>query len=176
VERISKGEKRHKRIKVYPFLPRPLFEYLYRRLVVVQLEKDSNMATADQSDSYLFQLILEKLDNLQELLHKRKKPFLTIQETSEYLGVSKNTLYGYTSKGILPFYKLRNRKLYFRISDLNRFVLSPENRVGDSIETGFENKPGKTESYDFDKFILEPQKRKTKITEKGKENEGRKTQ
>jgi excisionase family DNA binding protein len=131
------------------------------------------MATSDKSDNYLFQLILEKLDKLQELLHKRKKPFLTIQETSEYLGVSKNTLYGYTSKGILPFYKLRNRKLYFRISDLNRFVLSPENRVEDSIESGFENKP---ELSDFDKFILDPQNRKTKITEKGKEHERRKTQ
>ena len=132
------------------------------------------MATSDKSDNYLIQLILDKIDNLQELLRKRKKPFLTIQETSEYLGISKNTLYGYTSKGILPFYKLRNRKLYFRISDLNRFVLSPENRVEDSIKTGFQNKPGKTQISDFDEFMFGSQKKKEKLSKKGKENEKRK--
>jgi excisionase family DNA binding protein len=132
------------------------------------------MATSDKSDNYLLQLILDKIDGLKDLLLKRKKPFLTIQETSEYLGISKNTLYGYTSKGILPFYKLRNRKLYFRISDLNRFVLSPENRVENNFETGYENKPEKTPISDLDKFILSPQKRKTKLTETGKENEKRK--
>jgi excisionase family DNA binding protein len=134
------------------------------------------MATSDKSDNYLLQLILDKIDGLKDLLHKRKKPFLTIQETSEYLGVSKNTLYGYTSKGILPFYKLRNRKLYFRISDLNRFVLSPENRVEVSIETGFENKPEKTPISDFDEFMLGPQKRKEKPSKTGNENEKRKSQ
>jgi excisionase family DNA binding protein len=132
------------------------------------------MAISDKSDNYLLQLILDKLDNLQDLLHKRKKPFMTIQETSEYLGVSKNTLYGYTSKGILPFYKLRNRKLYFIISDLNRFVLSPENRVEDFIETGFSNKPEKTPISDFDEFMFVPQKRKEKPSKTGKENERRK--
>jgi excisionase family DNA binding protein len=134
------------------------------------------MATSDKSDNYLLQLILDKIDGLKDLLHKRKKPFLTIQETSEYLGVSKNTLYGYTSKGILPFYKLRNRKLYFRISDLNRFVLSPENRVEDFIEKGFENKPRRTPISDFDKFMLGPKKRKEKLSKTGKENEKRKNQ
>jgi excisionase family DNA binding protein len=134
------------------------------------------MATSDKSDNYLLQLILDKIDGLKDLLQKRKKPFLTIQETSEYLGVSKNTLYGYTSKGILPFYKLRNRKLYFRISDLNRFVLSPENRVEDFIEKGFENKPRRTPISDFDKFMLGPKKRKEKLSKTGKENEKRKNQ
>ena len=133
------------------------------------------MATSDKSDNYLLQLILDKIDGLKDLLHKRKKPFLTIQETSEYLGVSKNTLYGYTSKGILPFYKLRNRKLYFRISDLNRFVLSPENRVEDSIETGFENKPENPQISDFEEITLGPQKKGKKPSKTGIENEKRKT-
>ncbi len=132
------------------------------------------MATSEKSDSYLLQLILDKIENLQNLLQKRKKPFLTIQETSEYLGISKNTLYGYTSKGILPFHKLRNRKLYFRISDLNRFVLSPENRGEVTIATGYENKTEKTQISDFDKFMLGPQKRKEKLSKTGKENEKRK--
>jgi excisionase family DNA binding protein len=117
--------------------------------------KGSDMAASDKSDNYLIQLILDKIDRLQRLIHKRKKPFLTIQEASEYLDISVNTLYGYTSKGILPFYKIRNRKLYFRISDLNRFVLSPENRVDHRLfpETRKEEKKGFLSDLDQSLFI-----------------------
>ncbi len=108
------------------------------------------MAISDKSDNYLLQLILDRIDELQNLLRKKRKPFLTIQEASEYLGISKNTLYGYTSKGILPFYKLRNRKIYFKISDLNNFVLSPKNRTEDSIKTGKKYERRKKEKSDWD--------------------------
>ena len=53
-----------------------------------------------------------------------QRPFLTLDEASQYLGISKNTIYRYTSQGALIFYKLRNRKLYFKIDDLNEFVLN----------------------------------------------------
>jgi len=102
------------------------------------------MANPEDNLQYLIQLILEKLDGLQSLLQKRKKPFLTIQEASEYLGISRNTLYGYTSKGIIPFYKLRNRKIYFRIIDLNKFVLAPKNRMEEFFEIGDKNERRKS--------------------------------
>ena len=118
------------------------------------------MATYDKSDTYLLQFILDKIDGLQSLLHKRKKPFLTIQEASEYLNISKNTLYGYTSKGILPFYKLRNRKVYFRISDLNRFVVSPQNRVEDYLEEFNRDRRKENKISEFDEFVLPTKKRR----------------
>ncbi|MCK4358332.1 MAG: helix-turn-helix domain-containing protein [Candidatus Cloacimonetes bacterium] len=63
-----------------------------------------------------------------------ERPFLTLSETSEYLGLSRATLYGYTSKGIIPFYKLQNRKLYFKIDELNGFILCEKNRVKSAKE------------------------------------------
>ena len=80
------------------------------------------------------QNILERLDTLQDILNKKERPFLTIDEASEYLGISKNTLYAYTSRGILPFYKLQNRKIYFKIEELDDFILSKKNRIKSNQE------------------------------------------
>ncbi len=55
------------------------------------------------------------------------RPFLTFDEASRYLGLSKNTLYTYTSKSLIPAYKVQGRKLYFRICDLNNFILDKRN-------------------------------------------------
>ena len=74
--------------------------------------------------------IYEELKQIKALLINKERPFLTLDEASAYLGgISKFTLYGYTSKQILPFYKLQGRKLYFKIEDLDRFVLNAKNRV-----------------------------------------------
>jgi len=73
--------------------------------------------------------ITDKLSEIRNMLIDNKKPFLSIDEASQYLGISKNTLYGYTSKGILPFYKMQGRKIYFRIRDIDEFVLNENNKV-----------------------------------------------
>ncbi|MFZ5517676.1 MAG: helix-turn-helix domain-containing protein [Candidatus Zhuqueibacterota bacterium] len=67
------------------------------------------------------------LSEIKRLIEKEEKPFLSIVEASEYLGISRNTLYGYTSKGILQYYKLQGRKIYFKREDLNNFVLNEKN-------------------------------------------------
>jgi excisionase family DNA binding protein len=137
------------------------------------------MANHEKSDNYLLQLILDKIEELKALIRKRKKPFLTIQEASEYLGISKNTLYGYSSKGILPFYKIRNRKIYFRISDLNKFVLSPENRKEIFFEMDKNNTGKKQEKKnvftELDEFFFPSKSSNKDIHKKGKESEARKT-
>jgi len=73
-------------------------------------------------------LIIEKLDRIETLLIKREKPFLTLQEAADYLGVSVNSIYTYVNKRILPYYKPTGRRLYFSIEDLNRFILNREKR------------------------------------------------
>jgi excisionase family DNA binding protein len=74
------------------------------------------------------ELILKKVESIEKLLVEKKKPFLTVPEAAEYLGISENTLYGYTSKRVIPFHKVRGRKLYFKIEDLDNFVLNSKNR------------------------------------------------
>jgi len=52
---------------------------------------------------------------------KMTKPFLNVMETSDYLGLKISTIYSYTSKKVIPFYKIR-RKILFKVSELNDFI------------------------------------------------------
>lgn len=52
---------------------------------------------------------------------------ITFDQACEFLGVSPKTLYGYTYKKIIPYYRPRNRHVYFRKSELAEFVTS--NRI-----------------------------------------------
>jgi len=47
---------------------------------------------------------------------------LTLKQAAEYLHVSPFTLYKWTSKGSVPFYKPNNRHLYFRREELDKWV------------------------------------------------------
>jgi excisionase family DNA binding protein len=80
------------------------------------------------SQNEINELILQKLESIEKLIGQGRKPFLTLSEAAEYLGISENTLYGYTSKRVIPFHKVRGRKIYFLISDLDNFVLNSNNR------------------------------------------------
>ena len=80
------------------------------------------------------QEILTSLTSIQTTLDSIEKPFLTIDEASRYLGISKNTLYGYTSKKILSYYKLQGRRIFFKREDLESFVLNEGNRKSSHSE------------------------------------------
>ncbi|MCK5050635.1 MAG: helix-turn-helix domain-containing protein [Candidatus Cloacimonetes bacterium] len=60
---------------------------------------------------------------------KIESPFLSLQEASEYLKLKPSTLYSYTHKRVIPFYKLRGRKIYFRKEDLDNFIMNDMNLV-----------------------------------------------
>ena len=78
--------------------------------------------------------VIEELNRIESLVSKRDRPFLTLDETCEYLGLSKATIYGYTSKSIIPYHKLQDRRLYFDIDDLNKFILNKKNRCKSNSE------------------------------------------
>ena len=92
------------------------------------------MAKEKSDQEKPIQEVINKLESLRQILMKKEKPFMSIDETSDYLGISKNTLYGYTSKGILPFYKPQNRKIFFKIEDINQFVLDKKNKISSNKE------------------------------------------
>ena len=50
-----------------------------------------------------------------------EKVFINTREASEFLGIKMNTMYQYTSKGILPHYK-RGGKVYFIKDELVNWV------------------------------------------------------
>jgi len=54
---------------------------------------------------------------------------MTIVRASEYTGLSKDTIYSYTHKRVLPYYKLRGRKIYFKKQDIDNFIFNKKNLV-----------------------------------------------
>lgn len=52
---------------------------------------------------------------------KEQEKFLNIEQAAEFLGLAVQTLYGYTSKGIIPFIK-RGKSVRFLKSDLEKWL------------------------------------------------------
>lgn len=65
--------------------------------------------------------ILEKLSNLEQILQQDEKPF-TFNEACKYLDVSKSHLYKLTHWGKITNFKPNGKKLYFKKSDLNKWL------------------------------------------------------
>lgn len=57
---------------------------------------------------------------------------LTIQEATVFLNLARATLYGFTSKNEIPFIK-RGKKLYFRKSELEKWLLEGKRRSKSEI-------------------------------------------
>ena len=70
--------------------------------------------------------------------HEGCNELLTITEASKFLNLAKQTLYGFTSKNLIPFIK-KGKKLYFRKSDLDKWLLEGKQPTKAEIESaGFE--------------------------------------
>ncbi len=64
----------------------------------------------------------------------QSQPYLTLNQASNYLGLSRSTLYSYTHKKVIPFYKIR-RKLLFKVEELNNFIENHRVKTQSEIET-----------------------------------------
>ncbi len=63
----------------------------------------------DQRD---MERIFEQLESLKKMIVETEKPFFSMDEASAYMGLPKNTLYQYTSRNLLPYYKT-GKRAYF---------------------------------------------------------------
>lgn len=64
----------------------------------------------------------EKIDNLSRLTLISSKTVLDFEETILFMGLSKGHLYRLTSNRQIPYFK-KNRKLYFKKSELEEWML-----------------------------------------------------
>ena len=67
--------------------------------------------------------ILEQLDRIENLL-RASKTVMTLEEASEYTGISRSYLYKLTAKGEIPFSKPRGKIIYFSREKLDHWLLS----------------------------------------------------
>ncbi len=73
--------------------------------------------------------INSKLDRIEKFVVAKQKPFISIESAATYLELPLSTLYGYVHKKALKTYKLRGRRLYFDLEDLDNFILNQENCI-----------------------------------------------
>ena len=59
---------------------------------------------------------------------------LGVEETANFLEVQKSTVYSYIHKNLIPYYKPKYRKVYFKKSDLVAFILNEDKRVKSNSE------------------------------------------
>jgi excisionase family DNA binding protein len=62
-----------------------------------------------------------------------QKPYLSLEEAADYLSYQKSSIYQFTSKKLIPHYKIR-KKLLFKESELIEFVESHRIQTIDEIK------------------------------------------
>lgn len=88
----------------------------------------------------LHDLIKEEVSSLKAEISELKeklaleKPILSTQEAAEFLGISINTLYGYCSKRIIPFYKPGGSKVFFDREELIAWIKENKKPSQEEIE------------------------------------------
>lgn len=81
----------------------------------------------------LFQKIIE-IEALLKKQYALSKEILTLEESADYLQLSKSALYKMTSKKEIPFYNPGGKKIYFKKLELDNWVLSNKSNGIDEVD------------------------------------------
>lgn len=77
---------------------------------------------------------MEQLDRIENLL-RANKTVMSLEEASEYAGISQSYLYKLTAKGEIPFSKPRGKMIYFSKGKLDEWLLSSARKSGNEMRT-----------------------------------------
>ncbi len=86
--------------------------------------------------------IQNELKEIKELLIKQtiqQKEILTIEEASEYLGLSTSRLYKMTSNKEIPHYKPGGKKIYLNRQELEQWILNSRVASTNDLDDEMEN-------------------------------------
>lgn len=72
-------------------------------------------------------------------LKQQPDKLLTIEEAAEYLSLAKQTLYGFTSKNLIPHIK-RAKRVLFRRSDLDLWLMEGRKKSVSEIKNELKNR------------------------------------
>lgn len=81
--------------------------------------------------------ILKKLEDLRSMIENQginSKEVLNMVEAGRYLELSLSHLYKLTSTGMIPHYKPNGKKLYFKRSELDAWLLRNRATTKDEID------------------------------------------
>jgi len=78
--------------------------------------------------------ILQKLNDIEQMLNEQADEVLTFEQACQYLDVSKFYLYRLTSTRKIPHFKPRGKRIYFSKRELASWLLRNPVPVEDSVE------------------------------------------
>jgi len=76
--------------------------------------------------------IISRLDSIESILLNLNSKPLNLEETADYLHVSKSYLYKLTSQNKIPYYKPSGKLVYFDKKELDAWIL--QNRITPQTE------------------------------------------
>lgn len=84
--------------------------------------------------SETFSAILNRIESLIKDQGLSVKEVLSLTDACLYLGISKSHLYKLTSTGRIPYYKPMGKKLYFKLSELNQWLLRNRSETMEELD------------------------------------------
>jgi excisionase family DNA binding protein len=88
------------------------------------------------------EFIQNEIKEIKELLlalNIQQKEFLTVEDATVYLQLSKSCLFKMTSKREVPFYKPGGKKIYFKKSEIDEWITNSKIESIIDIETEVES-------------------------------------
>ncbi|NQW26291.1 MAG: helix-turn-helix domain-containing protein [Flammeovirgaceae bacterium] len=82
-------------------------------------------------------ILMQKLERIENLIEEQsilKKDVLNFSETCKYLGLSKSHLYKLTSSKSIPHFCPQGKRLYFKRTDMDDWLLRNRQDTQDEIE------------------------------------------
>jgi len=86
--------------------------------------------------------VLEKLNNLENLLKKKDDRPLCFKEACAYLGFAPSYLYKLTYRKVIPHYKPTGKMLFFSKCELDEWIFTKSQVSSEKLK---ENDPGTTQ-------------------------------
>jgi len=77
--------------------------------------------------------VLEYLQRIEKMLLSQKD-VLTFGEGADFIGISKSHLYKLTMDNLIPYYKPRNKMIYFDRAELSNWLLQNRITPADELE------------------------------------------
>ncbi|MBY0425202.1 MAG: helix-turn-helix domain-containing protein [Cytophagales bacterium] len=80
--------------------------------------------------------VLTEIQELKKMIQEQsmlQKEVLNFHEATAYLELSQSHLYKMTSSGEIPFYKPNGKKLYFKRTELDQWLLRNRNTTSDEL-------------------------------------------
>lgn len=71
-----------------------------------------------------FDMIYDRLDEMERRIMTTSDVFMNVRQTAEYLGFRPSYVYKLSHYRIIPFYKPTRKKLFFKKSDIDTWIMS----------------------------------------------------